>query len=88
MSLQDDCNNHHQCMYDAYEAWCQAHYNAYNAAKQAGMSLNTRIAWEIAFETAQSAMLNCCNKAKNAGNTVPGVTVASAPGPKTNQPLS
>lgn len=88
MSLQDDCNDHHQCMYDAYEAWVQAHQNAYTAAQAAGMGLSQKIAWEVAFGMAQNAMLNCCNKAKLAGNSVPGVTVASAPGPKTNDPLA
>lgn len=88
MSLQDDCNACHQRIFDAYEEFLQAHRDAYAEADAAGASLNTKIAWDVAFDTAKSAMQAVCTKAKNCANSVGGVTVQSSPGPKNNSPIN
>lgn len=88
MSLQDDCNAHHQNLYDTYEAFLQAHRDAYADALANGADTQLLVAWSTKFDRAKATMQQLCTAATAGGNSVPNVTVQSSPGPKGNDPIN
>lgn len=87
MTPQEQADAHYAAINTAFDALFDALRAAYDDADAAGASTQSKVGAQTQFSRFMNAGLAACASFCAMGDTVPDVTVQSAPGPKNTNPL-